>query len=384
MKINISVKKNRLKPYEKIQIEVVIENNSPDKITIPKYLKYYPFFNGKSKEGTNGKESLENYKSENKILPQEAISYNFEQAIELDYITQKNKINLFEFKLSIGVLGVSETFYEKLEIDFNEYHRLIALNNEPSNYYASGDVIFYYSPYSRAYEEATAVLKGKQSNYQILNKYYAINSQKVYNNGKLVRGFSSNGFKVFNRLFAGNKEKIITRYGNAKIDHPQTFKVIDNGLMPTLFSSETEGYMCGYATDDNFAYYFDESTSTQHATKIKACKNPSSLESLTFGFAKDDKNVYLEGKKIIKAKPNSFKIINRNYSTDGTNMFFHRSTIENIDLKSFEILPTQSSTHSPDKILNSLWARDENNYFEYGYLTTKEKYEKHLEPYKPE
>ncbi|WP_036155234.1 DKNYY domain-containing protein [Maribacter forsetii] len=317
-------------------------------------------------------------------MPQETICYNFEQAIELGFITEKSEIRLFEFKLSIGIFEISETFCEKFEIDFNEYSRLIAINDEPSNYYKSDDVIFYYSPYSRAFEEATVILKGKQSDYKILNEYYAINDQKVYYNGRLVRGFSSKGFKIFNRLFAGNNNKILTRYGNAKIENPKAFKVIDNGLMPSLFTYELGGYRCGYAVDNQFAYYFDESNSTQHAIKVKACKNPKSLKSLSFGYAKDDTNVYLEGKKITKAKPETFEITNRNYSTDGKKIFFHRDAIESIDLKSFEILPTISHQNSPDKILNSLWAKDKNNYFKYGYLKTKEKYEKHLKSYKTE
>ncbi len=70
---------------------------------------------------------------------------------------------------------------------------------------------------------------------------------------------------------------------------------------------------------------------------ILPCYDTSLINSLGFGFTKGDKNVYLEGKKVIKAKPNTFKIINRNYSTDEKNIFYHQRVIENIDLQSFEI-----------------------------------------------
>ena len=123
---------------------------------------------------------------------------------------------------------------------------------------------------------------------------------------------------------------------------------------------------------------FDESTSTGHAFRIKACKNPSELKSLGFGFAKDDKVVFLGGKRIIKARPNTFKILNRNYSTDGKNIFYHREIVVNADLPSFEILPTRSYETSPDPILNSSWAKDKNSYYKMAYVKEKVKYEKHL------
>lgn len=385
MKINISIKNNELKPFEDLKIQIAIENNTSDKIVLPKSLAYTPLFNGSFKESTSGKESLEKYKKDNILEPKKNIFYNYNQPIELCFIKDKIGIVSVDFRLNIGIgndFGTSIT--EKIKIDFNEYQNIKSKENTLSNYYASKNVIFYYSPYSRAFENAISILKGKLNDYQVLNKNYAINSKKVYNDGRLIRGVTSTNFKTFNVLFSGNEDIILTRYGKAKVENPKTFKVLDKGLMPSLFSSEIDGYKCGYAIDNQFAYYFDESTSTQHAIKIRACKNPISLRSLGFGYAKDDKNVYLEGKKVIKAKPNTFSIINRNYSTDGKNLFYHQRIIEDIDLKTFEILPTQSYPKSPDKIINSPWAKDKNNYFEMGFLKTKERYEKHLKPYKSE
>ncbi|WP_298781417.1 DKNYY domain-containing protein [uncultured Polaribacter sp.] len=379
MKINISIKNKKLKPFESLKIQIAIENNTSNKIIIPRLFSYTPHFNENFKESTSGKESFEKYKSDNILEPNKTIFYNYNQPIELCFIKNKKGIVSVDFKLNIGIgndFGTS--IIEKIKVDFNEYYNIKSKENTPSNYYASKDVIFYYSTYSRAYENAISILKGKVIDYQVLNKNYAINSKKVFKDGRLVRGITSTNFKIHNILFSGNDNIILTLYGKAKVENPKTFKVLDKGLMPSLFSSEIDGSKCGYAIDNQFAYYFDESTSTQHAVKIKPCKNPHLLQSLGLGYAKDDRNVYLHGKKIVKAKPNTFKIINRNYSTDGKNIFYHHHLIENIDLKSFEILPTKSYPKSPDKILNSSWSKDNNNYYEIGYVNTKEKYEKHI------
>lgn len=269
-------------------------------------------------------------------------------------------------------------------IDLSIAKRILDNHNNPTNYYISDSIIFRHNPKHIESWEDIIALNLKPEFTEVLNNDFIKDDKRVFLRAKLQRGVNPKNFQILNHLFAGNKEIIITRYGNAKIEDPETFKVIDNGLMPSPFSSELDGYKCGYAIDKYFAYYFDESTSTQHAIKIKACKKPNSLKSLGFSYSKDDENVYLEGKKIVKAKPETFEILNRNYSTDGKNIFYHQRTVENIDLKSFVILPTKSYPKSPNKILNSSWGKDKNNYFKMGFTNKKSKYEEHLKLYEIE
>lgn len=378
MKIEIKIADKAYRPFDKIDIQVIFENDGAQQVIVPKLLGYIPSFNNESKEGTTGKESLEKYPTDNTLKPNEKVIYRFEQFIELCFISEKKSIITCEFNLKISTANLGKEISKPINIDFSDYQRIKAQNGEWSNYYQANNTLFYYSTYSRAYEPAITVLKGKPNDYTVLNKNYAITDKKVFNDGRLVRGVSAAGFQVFNSLFSGNEEIILTRYGKAKVEHPKTLKVLDDGLMPSPFSFQIDGYRCGYAIDKEFAYYFDESTSTGHAIRIRACKNPSELQSLGFAFAKDDKTVFWEGKKITKAKPDTFKIINRNYATDGKHIFYHRDIVDNADIESFEILPTQSYPRSPDPILNSSWAKDKNHYYQRGYTNEKSKYEKHL------
>lgn len=406
MDVSISVKNKRLKPYEEIHIEVMIENNTSSEIVIPPNFGYKPWFNGKSAEGTSGKESVQKYNSSNTLKPSEIIFYNFKQQLELCYIPKKEDITSFNFKVNfrigntVDVIKYPHTkkdimldfngfsiiddfvtgFEEELEVDFANYKNLLSEENTHSNYYTSGNTIFYYSPYSRGYEKAITILKGTSKDYRILDKKYAINSKSVYRDGRLVKGVNSKGFKVYNNLFAGNEEIIVTSYGNAKVENPKAFRVLDNGLEASDFTCDINGYKGGYATDEIFVYYFDESTITKHATKLKACKSPEKIEVLGYGYAKDDKNVYMGAIKIPKANPETFKLINRGYSTDEKNVFFHRRLIESADLNTFEILPMRVwMNKNPDKFLNSNWARDKNYYYEYGLIKDEKRYEKCFE-----
>lgn len=381
MKATIQINNPRLKPFEAIDIQVIIENNTTNKVLVPRYLGYTPFFNGENKESTTGQECIEKYKTDNLLLPNQSIVYSFRQSLELCLIEKKKDIATVEFKLTIRMGENTESIVKNLEVDFTDFVNLISKENTASHYYSSDNVIFYYSPYSRAYEPAIKILKGAVKNYTVISENYIIDDKKVYNNGRLVKTINSKGFKIYNALFAGNKDSVLTAYGNAKAENPATFKVLDDGLTPSQFASQNNGYKCSYAVDSQFAYYFDTATDTRHATRIKACKNPQTLESLGFAYAKDDKNVYFAGKKINKANPKTFSLINRHYSTDGKHLFHHNNMIDKADLASFEILPTIAEENSPDPILNSHWAKDKNHYFEHGmaFPETKEAYYAHLQ-----
>lgn len=278
------------------------------------------------------------------------------------------------------VLWKEQTYKtNKKIIDLTKAKRILDKEDTPTDYFLSDNHIFRHNPKHIESWDDIIYLNLNPDCTEILNNDFIKDDKKVFLRAKMQRGVSPQKFQLINTLFAGNEEIILTRYGKAKIEDPKTFKVLDDGLTPSPDSFQIDGYKCGYAIDKEFAYYFDESTSTEHAIRIKACKNPSKLKSLGFGFAKDDKNVFLEGKKITKAKADTFKIINRNYATDGKSIFYHRDVLDNADIESFEILPTKSYPVSPDTILNSSWAKDKNHYYRRGYTNEKSKYEKHLE-----
>lgn len=263
-------------------------------------------------------------------------------------------------------------------IDLTKAKRILDKNDKPTDYFLSDNLIFRHNPQHIESWDDIIYLNLTPELTEVLDNEFIKDDKKVFLRARLQRGVNPKTFQLINHLFAGNEEIILTRYGNAKVEHPKTFKVLDDGLTPSTFSSQIGGYQCGYAIDKEFAYYFDESTSTEHAIRVKACKNPSELQSLGFGFAKDDKNIFLEGRKITKAKPDTFKIINRYYATDGKHIFYRRDVLDNADVASFEILPTRVSQRNPDPILNSYWAKDKNHYYDMHYTREKSDYEKHI------
>ena len=267
---------------------------------------------------------------------------------------------------------------KKKVIDLTVAKRIVDTQHNPTHYYLSEGTIFRHNPKHIESWEDIIPLNLDPTSTEVLNDDFIKDNKRVFLRARLLKGVNPTHFSLINPLFAGNSKIIVTRYGKAKVEDPPSFSVCDDGQTPSPFSSEIDGYRCGYAVDKQGAYYFDESTSTQHALKIKSCKNPKALTSLKFSYAKDDKNVYMEGRKIQKANPDSFRIINRGYSTDGNHIFFHRYIVEGADLNSFEILPTVSYPQSPDPILNSVWAKDKTRYFCFGHEDGKSEYKKHL------
>ncbi|MGB0901619.1 DKNYY domain-containing protein [Halocynthiibacter sp.] len=124
------------------------------------------------------------------------------------------------------------------------------------------------------------------------------------------------------RVFYGDDQEIWTTYGVAKVSDPQSFEAfLPAG--PSMYSSGLHGYQCGYGRDAQHAYYFDESTSTKHASVIRACKNPKELESLGGVYARDKKHVYAEGKIMKGADVASFERLNAVFARDKSGIWCH-------------------------------------------------------------
>jgi hypothetical protein len=61
-----------------------------------------------------------------------------------------------------------------------------------------------------------------------------------------------------------------------------------------------------------------------------------SFESLSYGYCKDKKNVYYDGKKIIGASISDFEIISPEYAKDNKNVFYKNSIVEKANPKAFK------------------------------------------------
>ncbi|WP_156121853.1 DKNYY domain-containing protein [Halocynthiibacter namhaensis] len=123
------------------------------------------------------------------------------------------------------------------------------------------------------------------------------------------------------RVFYGDQDGIWTTYGNAKIADPASFEAL-LPAGPSRYCNSASGYQCGYGRDANQAYYFDEATSTKHASVIRACKAPDELEVVGGVYARDRKNVYAEGRILKGADAASFERLNAKFARDKNGIWY--------------------------------------------------------------
>ncbi len=125
-----------------------------------------------------------------------------------------------------------------------------------------------------------------------------------------------------NNVFYGDEQQIWTNYGDAKVKDPASFEVF-GAAQPGLYSTPGEGgYRCAYGRDRFHAYFFCESVDTKHAKIVRSCKKPASFEALKGPWARDDRNVYLEGKVVKGADPESIRQINGCYAVDKKGLWY--------------------------------------------------------------
>ena len=160
---------------------------------------------------------------------------------------------------------------------------------------------------------------GKPSGYRM----------RVYRRGVLLRGISPEGFHCFNPAYIGNHQVIYTPYGDAKVAHPETFEVLDDGL--GKFGPE------GYGRDAEFVYFFTCSTDTCYAVRLRGCKNPSAVSLLPSGYAKDDAHVYYSQAIVKQALPDSFAVLKDGYARDDRHVFW-RNQLLKTNVRDFTIL----------------------------------------------
>lgn len=199
---------------------------------------------------------------------------------------------------------------------------------KPSGYReCDGEVA--YMPEQESHENTFRRVKIDVHTMEVLNHDFIKDAQRVYRKGVLLRGITPEGFHVFNPAYIGNHQVIYTPYGDAKIAHPESFEVMDDGM--GQFGPE------GYARDAEFLYYFTYYTETRHAVRLKACKNPSSFVALPWCYAKDDLHVYYSQAIMKRADPKSFEVLDSGYAKDEKHIFY-RGQVLKVSSQSFVLL----------------------------------------------
>lgn len=256
----------------------------------------------------------------------------------------------------------------KVEVDLRETTPILTADGGPTPYVLERGRIVYVSPFSRAYEPATKVLKIDRATMRALDHGYLIDKSTVVRNGRPQRGVRPEGFRVLNAVFAGNAEIILTSYGDAKVEDPATFEALDDGRNSHL---NTASYAAGFGRDRAFAYFFDESTSTKHAVRLRSCRDVKSFESLSHGYARDASHVYCESNRIKGADPATWTLLNRQFSRDAKAVFYGIEVVPGADLATFAVVDEPGGRERFD----SLWAADKGGYFHRGERKTEADFE---------
>lgn len=338
--------KEQLKPHEYFMIELTILNDEDTKLTIHSdEINYTP-----SMDGENVHSSARFIRPEEPIfdlLPGESKILTQRQFLPFHLTLDQKGIVDVNYALDIHINDSNNIKYQQaIQIDFSDTVCLPAPDGSDSNYHQTGSTYFYHTRRNWFFNERPiGILKIDPKSFKILDEGYAADDKKVFYSGTLRKGIIGKDFRLFNASFAGDKKTILTPQGDAKVQDPTTFSVLN----------ANNGDSTGYAKDGCFAYFYDTYSSTAHATRIRACKDPSTFSAINHEYGKDDRNVYYHSTKVPKAHAATFEMINSEYAKDQQRVYRSASEISGADVASFEII-------------NDDYSKDKQSVYYHGYL----------------
>jgi len=255
----------------------------------------------------------------------------------------------------------------QITLEFDDIDWLMRHNGGRSNLFRSNGNIYSYC----SNKAALLVDVVNPSKAYALTNHLIDDSKNLYFSNFSVRRRPKATLTPINAVFYRAGDTIMTEYGNAKIDDPDTFEAVDDGL-PSLYSTDAYGYLCSYARDGQNAYFFCGSTSTTKAIKVRACKTPETLVSLGHSFARDDRNVYLEATTIKGADPRTFELINSSYWRDAKGIGHMERRMPNADPQTFQPIDHYRKGRLQKKAAYSVMARDKNYFFYYDGIKNED------------
>src|SRR6266566_3314362 len=140
---------------------------------------------------------------------------------------------------------------------------------------------------------------------------WATDSEGLFKQDARVRVADPQSVRVLNLLFAKDDQQVYYIMGVAKdIVDVSTFSVLDAGQYVREDGTERR---FGFARDRQNIYAHDFFSGKP---KVVKGASPITFSRLKYGFAKDDKQVWIESQRIKRADPLSFEVINNLYSKD--------------------------------------------------------------------
>ena len=175
-------------------------------------------------------------------------------------------------------------------------------SGRPSGYReCDGEVCW--MPQRQSYEREYRLVKIEPATMEVLNHDFIKDGERVYRQGKLLRGVSPAGFRVINAIYTGGPGGIWSIYGDAGICHPESFVALDDGGVP-----EGAVFPQSYGRDQEFVYFFSGSTDSGKALRLRACKEPGDFVLLSRNYGRDSRCVYYQEAAIKGADPKTFVV----------------------------------------------------------------------------
>lgn len=215
-------------------------------------------------------------------------------------------------------------------------------------HWVSGAGIYYNTyPVKYAHPETFVFLHG-----------FAKDKSRCYRMGTAYKDADPDTFEVLNRYFARDKHHIYNREGvDKKVDYA-SFEVLDSGYI-----TDEDGILrdaTSYARDKNGLWMM-----TYYAYKPVAIKgmDTASFERINDCFARDNKQVTWNGKKIKKADTTGFTAFNINYGRDAGHIICQDRILDGADYSTFETIPQQVTL-----------AKDKDNYYQFDRNITQDEF----------
>ncbi len=175
-------------------------------------------------------------------------------------------------------------------------------SGKPSGYReCDGEVCW--MPQRQSYDQEFRAVKIDVATMEVLNHDFIKDASRVYRRGLLLRGVRPGDFRVLNGVYIGGADGIWTPYGNAKIAHPESFQVLDDGSV-----APGEVFPQSYGRDGEFVYFFSGSTDTGQANRLRACKEPGAFVLLSRNYGRDGQRVYYQEVVVKGADPETFVV----------------------------------------------------------------------------
>jgi DKNYY family len=165
------------------------------------------------------------------------------------------------------------------------------------------------------------------------NNVWATDSKGLFKQNVRVKVADPNSIRVLNLLFATDDQQVYYIMGVAKdIVDVATFDVLDAGQYVRENGAERR---FGFGRDSQNVYAHDFFSGKP---KVLKGASPATFARLIYGFAKDDKQVWVESQRIKRADPVSFEPINSLYSRDQKHAYYCESALPEADPSTFGVI----------------------------------------------